>query len=122
MTNLTTFNYLSNTVRVVEIDGQPWFVAVDLYSVLFGRTTGVSVREFIQPDETQVIRKVSAPDALTSLLRERDIRSLSLPTAPSTSSSCAPTNRRPVSSKTGSPAKSSPRSARMACTWPVRRR
>lgn len=32
--NLTTFNYLSNTVRVVEIDGQPWFVASDVCAVL----------------------------------------------------------------------------------------
>lgn len=28
--NLTTFNYLSNSVRVVDIDGQPWFVATDV--------------------------------------------------------------------------------------------
>lgn len=30
MANLTTFNYLSNSVRVVEIDGNPWFVAADV--------------------------------------------------------------------------------------------
>ncbi|MEH0075711.1 Bro-N domain-containing protein [Pannonibacter sp. Pt2] len=34
MTNLTTFNYLSNTVRVVEIDGQPWFVTKDVCELL----------------------------------------------------------------------------------------
>ena len=34
MTNLTTFNYLSNTVRVVEIDGQPWFLATDVCKAL----------------------------------------------------------------------------------------
>lgn len=33
-TNLSTFNYLSNTVRVVEIDGQPWFVAADVCRTL----------------------------------------------------------------------------------------
>ncbi len=33
-TNLTTFNYLSNTVRVVEIDGQPWYLATDVCRVL----------------------------------------------------------------------------------------
>lgn len=32
--NLTTFNYLSNTVRVVEIDSQPWFLATDVCRVL----------------------------------------------------------------------------------------
>lgn len=34
ITNLTTFNYLSNTVRVVEIDGQPWFVVADVCAAL----------------------------------------------------------------------------------------
>lgn len=34
MTNLTTFSYLSNTVRVVEIDGQPWFAATDVCDIL----------------------------------------------------------------------------------------
>jgi prophage antirepressor-like protein len=32
--NLSTFNYLSNTVRVVEIDGQPWFVGADVCKAL----------------------------------------------------------------------------------------
>lgn len=34
MNNLTTFNYLSNSVRVIEIDGNPWFVASDVCRVL----------------------------------------------------------------------------------------
>jgi len=34
MTNLTTFNYLSNNVRVILIDDQPWFVAADVFEVL----------------------------------------------------------------------------------------
>ncbi len=38
-TNLSTFNYLSNTVRVVEIDGQPWFVAADVCRTLELDTT-----------------------------------------------------------------------------------
>ena len=32
--NLSTSNYLSNTVRVVEIVGQPWFVAADVCRIL----------------------------------------------------------------------------------------
>jgi len=31
---LTTFAYLDNSVRVVEVDGQPWFVALDLCKAL----------------------------------------------------------------------------------------
>ncbi|QRM55308.1 BRO family protein [Sinorhizobium sp. BG8] len=40
MTNLTTFKYLSKLVRVIEIDGQPWFAARDLCATLdmFQRT------------------------------------------------------------------------------------
>lgn len=34
MTNLTTFNYLSNEVRVIEKDHRPLFAAVDVCSVL----------------------------------------------------------------------------------------
>ncbi len=34
MTKLTTFNYLSNSVRVVDIDGNPWFLATDVCRVL----------------------------------------------------------------------------------------
>jgi prophage antirepressor-like protein len=70
ITNLTTFNYLSNTVRVVEIDGQPWFVATDLYRILYGRTTGLTnnITE-LADDERRVVRKseLSVSDTLTSL-------------------------------------------------------
>ncbi len=34
MNMLTTFAYLDNSVRVVEVDGQPWFVALDLCKTL----------------------------------------------------------------------------------------
>lgn len=34
MTNLTVFDFHSNQVRIVDIDGQPWFVAKDLCQVL----------------------------------------------------------------------------------------
>jgi prophage antirepressor-like protein len=34
MTNIATFNYLSNSVRVLIVDSQPWFIAVDVCQVL----------------------------------------------------------------------------------------
>lgn len=34
MTNLNTFNYLSSSVRVIEIDDQLWFVAADVCRIL----------------------------------------------------------------------------------------
>ncbi|WP_122522804.1 BRO-N domain-containing protein [Pannonibacter phragmitetus] len=58
MTNLTTFNYLSNTVRVVEIDGQPWFVAADVCVALdayVGPRSG-------KPNVTMAIQKLDADE------------------------------------------------------------
>lgn len=34
MTNLSVFNFNSNQVRIVIINGQPWFVAKDLCLIL----------------------------------------------------------------------------------------
>lgn len=58
MNKLTTFAYLDNSVRVVEIDGQPWFVATDLYRVLYGRTTGLTHwTKVLAADQRRVLRK-----------------------------------------------------------------
>lgn len=60
--------------RVVEIDGEPWFVARDVYLVLFGRTTGINATATIAPDEKRVLMKVSAPDSLTHLFDKHQYR------------------------------------------------
>lgn len=52
---------------MVEIDGQPWFLATDCYQLLYGRTTGISVRNYISEDEVRMLLKASAPAALSSL-------------------------------------------------------
>lgn len=44
MTNLTSFNYLTNSIRVVDIDGEPWFVASDICRALALTSTTVSVQ------------------------------------------------------------------------------
>jgi prophage antirepressor-like protein len=59
---------------VITIDDQPWFVAMDVYEFLYGRTTGVSARYFLDADEINVIRKASASGALTSLFVGRSPR------------------------------------------------
>ncbi|WP_373455186.1 BRO-N domain-containing protein [Rhodobacter aestuarii] len=46
-------------------------MAVDIYVLLFGKTTGVSARAFLEDQETKVFKKVSAPDALSSLFEGR---------------------------------------------------
>ncbi|WP_290691320.1 MULTISPECIES: BRO family protein [unclassified Haematobacter] len=61
------FEFKGITLRAVKIAGEPWFVAVDLYSALFGRTTGISARSFLTDDEQMVIRKLSAYNALSDL-------------------------------------------------------
>ncbi|MBD9373205.1 hypothetical protein IB238_11310 [Rhizobium sp. ARZ01] len=58
MTNLTTFSYLSKSVRVVEIDGQPWFVAADVCRILYGRTTGLAeVYKRLDDDEQRIVTR-----------------------------------------------------------------
>ncbi|MBN7776888.1 hypothetical protein JYP49_06450 [Nitratireductor aquimarinus] len=48
---------------------QPWFVARDLYLILFGTTTGVNARATVSSDETRLLEgdDFSASDALKSL-------------------------------------------------------
>ncbi|UWF59863.1 hypothetical protein NYO66_04965 [Brucella sp. 2716] len=36
------FNFMDHKVRVVKIDGVPWFVGADLVEILYGRTSGFS--------------------------------------------------------------------------------
>ncbi|EEX81762.1 predicted protein, partial [Brucella abortus bv. 9 str. C68] len=50
-----------------------WFVAVDLYDILFGLRTGISTRWFLKREETKTLRKAeSAQYALSS----RSVRAL----------------------------------------------
>lgn len=53
---------------MVEIEGQPWFVATDVYALLYGRTTGHSwVRLALGDDESMILRKQREPNSLSSL-------------------------------------------------------
>lgn len=64
---VSLYDFKGHRVRVVELEGSPWFVAADVYFILFQRTTGMSARQYLAPDEQQVLHKVSAPAALTYL-------------------------------------------------------
>jgi prophage antirepressor-like protein len=68
------FAFKGKKVRVVELEGAPWFVAVDLYLILYGKTTGITATASIQPDEKQVIKKVSVPETLRSLFTQGQSR------------------------------------------------
>jgi prophage antirepressor-like protein len=50
---LTTFAYLNNSVRVVEIDGQPWFVAADVCAVLGLSNTTVAIGGLASDEKTK---------------------------------------------------------------------
>lgn len=56
MTNITTFNYLSNKLRVIDVDGQPWFVAADVRDSLGLQQAGTNFN-YLKDYEKQVIRK-----------------------------------------------------------------
>jgi prophage antirepressor-like protein len=65
---LMNFDFNGNGIRLVEIDGEPWFVAADVYHILYGRRTGISGNnKVLSSDEKKLLRKHSAPDALCSL-------------------------------------------------------
>lgn len=40
MSNLTTYAFNNSQIRVMEIDGQPWFVGSDVLTTLFGGSAG----------------------------------------------------------------------------------
>jgi len=54
MNSLTTFDFNTNSISVVEIGGEPWFVAVDIYRVL-GLNRSVIRR--LDSDEVTLLRR-----------------------------------------------------------------
>ena len=50
--------HLSNTIRVIEIDGEPWFVAADVRNTLKLQRGGRK-RSNMRPDEERVISELN---------------------------------------------------------------
>lgn len=48
MTNLTVFDFHSNQVRIVDIDGEPWFVARDVLVAVKSSTTVTAMKSMIE--------------------------------------------------------------------------
>nr|WP_280519946.1 BRO family protein [Rhizobium cremeum] len=62
------FDFKGHQIRVVTIGGEPWFVAKDLYEILYGVTTGLSwVAGTLDGTERQVINRLRVADTLKSL-------------------------------------------------------
>lgn len=55
--SLTTFNFRDNNVRVVDIDGEPWFVVSDVC-----RALGVCIRHDGRVNTSAAIQKVRADE------------------------------------------------------------
>jgi prophage antirepressor-like protein len=55
---LTTYDFNKNTIRVVEIDGEPWFVVRDVTNLLNFQTTAGSgwLTKHLLPEEVRTIR------------------------------------------------------------------
>ncbi len=56
MTSLTTFTFDTNNIRVVTIDGNPWFVALDVCRALNVYTYGSTV------NTTMAVKKLAADE------------------------------------------------------------
>lgn len=67
--SVATYSFNGMDLRVVEIGGEPWFVAVDAYIVLYGKKTGIRARDFLSPSDMQIIWKkgLSESNSLSSL-------------------------------------------------------
>lgn len=57
---LTTFNFNTSAIRVVEIDGQPWFVASDVC-----RTLGMAVKADGSVNTHNALRPLNADEITT---------------------------------------------------------
>ncbi|MEP4247676.1 Bro-N domain-containing protein [Tateyamaria sp.] len=69
------FQFNSHNIRVIEIKGEPWFVAKDVCLCLHGRTSGISsMSSKFGKDEKQTVYKVSASVALSSLFEGNQYR------------------------------------------------
>jgi prophage antirepressor-like protein len=69
MSNLTTFDFNSLPVRVVEQDGEPWFVATDVCKVLGLSNPTLAVRPLGSEEKTlnqiKTVRGVKAVNCIS---------------------------------------------------------
>ncbi|SBW13727.1 BRO family protein [Brucella sp. 10RB9215] len=68
------FNFMDRKVRVVILKGDPWFVAVDLYDILFGKRSGLQTRRIVGAGEMMKVRR-DASDyySLTNLFGHKQV-------------------------------------------------
>ena len=55
MNDIQVFDFEDNAVRVIEKDGEPWFVAADVARVLEYRTASDAIR-YLDDDEADTLK------------------------------------------------------------------
>lgn len=68
MTSLTTHNFIgldtTFPVRIVELNGQPWFVGSDVLKVLYGRSAGLAnIYTRLADDEVTKVNRINLGEA-----------------------------------------------------------
>ncbi|MFL9808713.1 MAG: BRO domain-containing protein [Pseudomonas sp.] len=68
MTSLTTRNFIgldtTFPVRIVELNGQPWFVGSDVLKVLYGRSAGLAnIYTRLADDEVTKVNRINLGEA-----------------------------------------------------------
>ncbi len=114
MNKVTIFKYEENKpVRIMNINGEPWFVLKDVCEVLGMDSTQLKkVADRLEEDEK----------GRTQITTPAEHRRVGLSASPAcTTSSCAAISQRPNPSASGSRPWCCPASARMAATLPGRR-
>lgn len=78
MLNLIPFNFNDNQIRVVDIDGQPWFLAADICRALDHTDTSVSVGRLDDDEKLPQTLFVSGQNRNVWLINESGLYSLIL--------------------------------------------
>ncbi len=61
MSNLTVFNFNTSSVRVLEIDGEPWFVAKDLCDILEIKNVSDSLSRLDSDEKSTIVLNDGTP-------------------------------------------------------------
>lgn len=69
MSNLTTYQFQDHSIRVVTLDGDPWFVAIDALRVLYDRASQQGTTAYLSKlgdDECQWVKRSNlSPSAVS---------------------------------------------------------
>lgn len=76
MTELVYFDFNSNSIRVVEIDGEPWFVAADVCGVLSLTNPSMAIKAL--DDDEVTLSQIEGSHRKTNIINESGLFALIL--------------------------------------------